>query len=69
MPMYQVDLSGLAPSDRLLAIEQIKRLAWETFPQRTSAGITAVNVLWDKHEDFLTSPVFPKGCPCVKIGN
>lgn len=69
MPMYQVDLTSLEPSERVAAIEQIRRLAWEAFPQRTAAGITAVNVLWDKHEDFLTSPVFPKGCPCVKIGN
>lgn len=69
MLMYQVDLTSLAPAERLAAIDEIGRLAWDVYPQRTAAGITAVNVLWDRHEDFLTSPVFPKGCPCVKIGN
>lgn len=69
MPMYQVDLTSFAPAERLAAIDEIGRLAWDVYPQRTAAGITAVNVLWDRHEDFLTSPVFPKGCPCVKIGN
>lgn len=69
MPMYQVDLTSLAPAERLAAINEIWRLAWDVYPQRTAAGITAVNVLWDRHEDFLTSSVFPNGCPCVKIDN
>lgn len=69
MLMYQVDLTSLTPVDRLAAIDKIKQLAWEAFPQRTAAGITSVKVVWNRHEDFLTSPVFPKGCSCVKVGN
>lgn len=52
MPMYQVDLTSLAPAERLAAIDEIGRLAWDVYPQRTAAGITAVNVLWDGGQSY-----------------
>lgn len=69
MPAYLVDLTSLAPSDRVKACERIATAAWEVFEQYVSHELVAAKVMWDRAEDFATSSVFPAGCKCTKISD
>ena len=67
MARYRVDLSGIDTSKR----EEICDLLndYSNFIERVIVehSLEAVIVNWDSTEDFESSPVFPKGCPCTLI--
>lgn len=67
MTRYHVDLSGIDTDKR----EEVYRLL-DDYSHFTECvigkdGLKAVIVNWDSPEDFESSPVFPKGCPCTLI--
>lgn len=67
--MYLVDLTSLPVSERTAAVEKIRSLAWETYDVFDKYVLVSVKVMWNRKEDFQSSPVFPRGCSCIKLGN
>ena len=67
MLRYHVDLSSLDVSKRNEAYQLLDDYSF--FAERVIGknGLEAVIVNWDLSEDFESSPIFPKGCPCTLI--
>lgn len=69
MLMYRVDLTSLEPSERVAAVKRIDAVTFDTYDGYGTSGLEYVDVAWDRKEDFVSSPVFPTGCRCTKMGN
>ena len=67
MQRYRVDLSSLEPSKREEAFELPDGYSHFAECVISEGKLEAVIVNWDSSEDFESSPVFPKGCPCVLL--
>ncbi len=67
MQRYCVDLSSLSPSEREEACELLS--GFSHFIERIIGknGLEAVIVNWTSPNNFESSSVFPKGCPCVRL--
>ncbi len=67
MQRYRVDLSRLDASQKEEAYKLLD--AYSFFTERVIGkdGLEAAIVNWDSSEDFESSSVFPKGCPCVLL--
>lgn len=61
---YVVDLRSLAPEDRITAFKRMDSFAFLSSEIIGETGLEGAEIFWDSPEDFLTSPVFPSGCPC-----
>lgn len=69
MKMYLVHLDALPMQERAKACQQISRFAWDTYEKvAPDVGLVAVQVAWDRAEDFESSPCFPAGCRCEYLG-
>jgi len=64
---YRVDLTSLSLTDRQVAFQNMKTVAWGVYQVLGPSGLEGVDVIWDLPDDFQTSPVFPKGCRCIKL--
>lgn len=69
MPRYRVDLSSLDPLKREEAFETLDKNSF--FAERVIGknGLEAAFVNWNLSEDFESSPIFPKGCSCVRLSD
>lgn len=67
MQRYRVDLSSLEPSKREEIFELLDSYSHFAESVIGKNGLEAVIVNWTSSEDFESSPVFPKGCPCVLL--
>ena len=68
MKRYIVDVSALSTEEKSSAYERLEGYA---FMVSTVFGAdrraSAYEVFWDSQEDFMTSPIFPLGCPCREL--
>ncbi len=69
MARYHVDLSGIDTDKREEVCDLLRD--YSNFIERVIVenSLVAVIVNWDSPEDFESSPVFPKGCPCTLIAH
>ena len=67
MLRYRVDLSSLDMDKRVEACNLLRDYSYFIERVISENGLEAVIVNWDSPEDFINSPVFPKGCPCTLI--
>ena len=69
MARYRVDLSGIDINKREEVCDLLRD--YSNFIERVIVenSLVAVIVNWDSPEDFESSPVFPKGCPCTLIAH
>lgn len=64
MPRYIVDLRNLKPEEREAAFILLRDNSFLATRIIGSNGLEGADVTWDSHQDFKTSPIYPKGCPC-----
>ena len=64
LPQYVVDLRRLSPAERESAFQALQDYSFLAVRVFGETGLESVNVTWTSTEDFKTSPVYPKGCPC-----
>lgn len=64
---YIVDFRHLSREERTAAFELIDRLAFMTTRIPGKTGLEGADVIWDREEDFPTSPAFPAGCPYQEV--
>lgn len=59
---YTVDLRSLSPAEREAAFELMDSFSFQASCVFGKSGLEGAVVVWDRQEDFPTSPVFPNGC-------
>lgn len=65
---YLVDLRELTPEERETVRERLDGMAFMVCDRYSgSHGLVALEVFWDRSEDFFSSPVFPSSCHCIEI--
>lgn len=69
MQIYHVDLSSIEPSKREETFEVLDKNSFFASRVIGKSGLEAAIVNWDLSEDFESSPIFPKGCPCTRISD
>lgn len=68
MSMFLVDLESLNEDEREEAFQLMKGFSENAFRVLDKHGKTkAAQVIWTSSEDFESSPIFPKGCPCTRL--
>lgn len=64
MPRYIVDLRSLEPEERDAAFILLRDYSFLAARIMGKSGLEGADVIWDSQQDFQTSPIYPKGCPC-----
>ena len=67
MARYRVDLSGIDINKREEICDLLRDYSFFIERVIVKHSLEAVIVNWDSPEDFESSPIFPKGCPCTLI--
>lgn len=67
MKRYLVDLRSLSPEKREAAYELIDNASFVTSMVLGDSGLEYADVYWTSSEDFVSSPVFPRGCTYREI--
>lgn len=67
MKRYYVDVSGLSSVEKESAFELIHNFAFMANPVPEVGIMAGIDVHWTSQEDFISSPVFPVGCPCREV--
>ena len=64
---YLVDLRELTPEEKEAVQERLEWMAFMVCERYSRQGLVALEVFWDRSEDFFASPVFPSNCHCLEI--
>lgn len=68
MKRYEVDVSTLSFEEQRMVGIKMESRARQIHNIRDSQNkLIAYAVYWDRPEDFMTSSVFPEGCPCREV--
>lgn len=67
MKLYLVRLDDLPLENRKAALDLLKQSSWEVFDAAEPSFPYTVKVAWDRPEDFVSSPFFPKGCRYIDL--
>lgn len=68
MKIYRVDVRNLSPEEKEAFHNQLDMLAFMTTFVYEGNVLSAIDVCWDRKDDFLTSPIFPAGRSCALLG-
>lgn len=67
MKLYVVDVRALSPEEKSAVEEKLRMCAYMVTEElNKSEGVVALNVYWDRTEDFFSSPAFPSNCHCFE---
>lgn len=69
MKIYRVDLRSVEPTKRADICERLDQSSFLASAIFGEHGIEYVEVHWTSSEDFTSSPVYPKGCPYIKLSD
>ena len=67
MKYYYVDLTSLPPDQRIKEADQLDTWSFFSHKQFEGENLVGIKIYWEKEEDFLSSGLVPKGCPCRLI--
>lgn len=67
MKRYYVDVSSLSSVEKESAFNLIHDFSFMANPVPEFGKMVGIDVYWTSQEDFISSPVFPVGCPCREL--
>ena len=68
MKRYVIDVNALENVDKEKVYDTLHNWVFMAIRHPKIGPLETIEVLWDREDDFLASPIFPTGCPCVQIG-
>lgn len=69
MLLYEVNLRSLSPQERLKTYKLLDNYSYFATEIIESGVLVGAKVYWESSENFQTSPVYPKGCPCKQVSD